>query len=126
MMKRKRKVAGLVLALGLALATMVATAPQAGAAVSCPSGRTCVYDAQNRLLYSSAGNANVRIAAGGGHVWNNGYRFPGAGNRSPGATCPEQPGNSGTCLRGHFVAFTTTGTGFGGPDLGVTIIKLVG
>lgn len=73
----KRKVAGLVLASGLALAALAATAPQASADHSCPSGYTCAYDAQHRLLYRSAGNANVRLA-GGGHVWNNGYRYQGA------------------------------------------------
>jgi hypothetical protein len=41
-------------------------------------------------------------------------------------SCPGTPGNSADCLRGYFTKFTTTGTVFGGPDMGVTIFKLVG
>jgi Flp pilus assembly protein TadG len=50
-----------------------------------------------------------------------GYRFPGnAYNLGPCA-----PLGIG-CMRGHFTGFSTTGTVFGGPNMGVNIIKLVG
>lgn len=66
----------LAAATGLALTTAVATAPEAEATHGCPGGYACVYDAQHRLVYRSAGNANIRVPANG-HVWNNGQRLPG-------------------------------------------------
>jgi Flp pilus assembly protein TadG len=82
-----------------------------------------IYDQTNGLTGS---NGEYHIA-GFAAFYLTGYRFPGGSNRWPNnMTCPEQPGNSGTCLRGYFTGFTTTGTGFGGPDMGVTIIRLVG
>ena len=55
-----------------------------------------------------------------------GYKFNG-NNKSPSTmSCPLAPGNSGTCISGYFTGFTTTGTTFGGPNMGVTIFKMVG
>jgi hypothetical protein len=51
-----------------------------------------------------------------------GYRWQGRGF---GGLCPGV-GRSATCIRGHFTSLTTTGPVFGGPDLGVNIVKLVG
>lgn len=54
-----------------------------------------------------------------------GYKFTGQDKWPNGIQCPGT-GNSATCIKGYFTGFTTTGTTFGGPDMGVTIIKLVG
>lgn len=54
-----------------------------------------------------------------------GYKFTGQDKWPNGISCPGT-GDSGTCIKGYFTGFTTTGTSFGGPDMGVTIIKLVG
>jgi hypothetical protein len=80
-----------------------------------------IYDETNGLTGNNGEYHIVGFAA----FYVTGYRFP--GDRWPNNfSCPGQPGNSGTCLRGYFTGFTTTGTGFGGPDMGVTIIRLVG
>jgi hypothetical protein len=81
-----------------------------------------VYTDTNGLTGTNGEYRIVGFAAF--HV--SGYRFPGGNVYPPGLRCPPNPGFSGTCLRGYFTGFTTTGTGFGGPDLGVNIIKLVG
>ena len=73
----KHRIVALAATAALALTTAVAAAPAAEASHNCPAGSTCVYDAQHRLVYRNAGNANVRLAPGGGHVWNNGVRLPG-------------------------------------------------
>jgi hypothetical protein len=52
-----------------------------------------------------------------------GYRF---GGDNVGGRCPGASNNGATCIRGHFTSFSTTGPVFGGPDMGVKIIKLVG
>jgi hypothetical protein len=80
-----------------------------------------VYNDTNGLTGSNGEYRIVGFAAF--HI--TGYRFP--GNVFPaGLRCPPSPGTSGSCLRGYFTGFTTTGTVFGGPDMGVTIIKIVG
>jgi hypothetical protein len=82
-----------------------------------------IYDETNGLNGNNGEYHIVGFAA----FYLTGYRFPGGSNRWPSnMTCPAEPGNSGTCIRGYFTGFTTTGTGFGGPDMGVTVIKLVG
>jgi hypothetical protein len=54
-----------------------------------------------------------------------GYKFTGQDKWPNNIQCPGT-GNSGTCIKGYFTTMTTTGTTFGGPDMGVTITKLVG
>ena len=54
-----------------------------------------------------------------------GYKFTGQDKWPNSISCPGT-GSSGTCIKGYFTGFTTTGTTFGGPDMGVVIIKLVG
>ena len=84
-----------------------------------------IYDQTNGLTGNNGEYHNAGFAA----FYLTGYRFP--GDRWPNGgpnnmTCPAEPGNSGTCLRGYFTTMTTTGTEFGGPDMGVTIVRLVG
>ncbi|HUP75246.1 MAG TPA: pilus assembly protein TadG-related protein [Acidimicrobiales bacterium] len=80
-----------------------------------------IFDQTNGLTGANGEYHIVGFAA----FYLTGYRFP--GDRWPNNfSCPEQPGSSGTCLRGYFTGFVTTGTSFGGPDMGVNIIKLVG
>jgi hypothetical protein len=78
-----------------------------------------VYDDTNDLTGTNGKYHVVGFAAF--HI--TGYRFP---SHTFGGSCPGEPGGSGTCIKGHFTGFHTTGTVFGGPNMGVTIIKLVG
>lgn len=40
--------------------------------------------------------------------------------------CPAAPGGSGVCVTGFFTQYSTQANGFGGPNLGVVAIKMVG
>ena len=53
------------------------------------------------------------------------FRF--GNNHSPQSfQCPMAPGNSGNCIQGTFTKITKNGAVPGGPNLGVTTIKLIG
>jgi hypothetical protein len=80
-----------------------------------------IFDAVNGLTGSNGEYHIVGFAAF--HI--TGYQL--AGDTWPaGMSCPESPGASGRCFRGYFTETTTSGDGFGGPDMGVTVIRVVG
>lgn len=79
-----------------------------------------IYDGTNGL---TGNNGQYHVAGFVGFVIT-GYRF--SGNTWPnGFQCPEDNGNSGRCIRGHFTRVTSTGD-FGGVDYGSLVIKMVG
>jgi Putative Flp pilus-assembly TadE/G-like len=53
------------------------------------------------------------------------WRF-GASSSSPSFQCPAAPGNTGICIQGTFTKATKSGGSPGGPNLGLTTIKLIG
>jgi Flp pilus assembly protein TadG len=57
-----------------------------------------------------------------------GYKLGGgpADTWPAGFSCPAEPGGSGRCLAGYFTEFVTSGGGFGGPDLGSVVVRMVG
>ncbi|MGD9704273.1 MAG: pilus assembly protein TadG-related protein [Acidimicrobiia bacterium] len=81
-----------------------------------------IYDVTNGLTgsngsYHVVGFAGFRII---------GYRFSGA-TWPNGFQCPDEPGNSGRCIRGEFTRVTALdGEIGGGADLGARVITMVG
>jgi hypothetical protein len=71
----------LTLTLGGAVTTAPgAAATEAASGVPCSPGYACVLDASGLVIYRSAGNTgtiSVTPGGSGGHVWNNGVRYPG-------------------------------------------------
>ena len=53
-----------------------------------------------------------------------GYRFGGSNRAPSGFSCPGSPGAN--CLYGRFTRFSRSTGGFGGPDLGGRVIRMVG
>ena len=75
------------------------------------------------------GNNGEYLLAGFAAVHITGYRFPGNANenRWPSTfTCPQQPGNSGVCIRGHFTKFVTSGEIGSGTGFGTSAVRIVG
>lgn len=61
-----------------------------------------------------------------GYSFNPGFWSADPSIRNPHGLCPAAPGSSGVCITGRFVAFSDTAGSFGGTDLGVRVIKMVG
>jgi len=71
----------------------------------------------NGAQYHIVGFVSFKVSA---------VKFGGNNNSPQNFQCPMAPGNSGTCIRGTFTKITKNGAVPGGPNLGVTTIKLIG
>ncbi len=78
----------------------------------------------NNLQYHILGFVAIRLtgyAFTGTPVWSTDPKIKKAKD-----LCPAAPGGSGICLTGTFIEYSMRADGFGGPDLGARVIKMVG